>query len=378
MKAIVGMPWNLEWEISGLAKQLRACFNAISDLGVNVKLFSLGTKNKKMTFSVSHIPVKTIPEKHLFSPLINSIAFSHEFAKRIDKEKYDILHCFKSTSLFLTNRKFLFQAQDPTPASVIEAIKDEYPNTSEYQSLLRYYASVAELFRQEYEKAELIITLSEVTKENIIKYYGIDRNKIEVIPNGVAPEECNFERRPENSGRLKIVLFPSTIEVKKGFHYLVEAMTKVRKKFPETILMVCGRIYVNERKMFKEIIERKRKESGIVLAGFLPREKLFNYYREADVCCIPKLYGNMSNAILESVAQGLPIVTTKHSGFPQIDEVGIKIPSKDSKAIAEAIITLLSDPQLWRRKSEKAQKVIKDYQWNRLAKKFVNVYKKLI
>ncbi len=261
---------------------------------------------------------------------------------------------------------------------MLDAVKDEYPKTLKYQKLLRYYTLLAELFKPEYEKAEVIVSLSNITKENIIKYYQVDESKIEVIPNGVLPEECAAEKRVARSEGMKIVLYPSTIQVKKGFHYLVEAMTKVRKIFPETILIVCGRIHPNEYELFKDLIERKRKDSAIVLTGYLPREQLFKWYRKADVCCIPKIYGNMSNAILEAVAQGLPIVTTRHSGFPEIEKVGIQIPPKDPNAIAEAIITLLSDLKLWRKKSENSQKVIKNYHWNTIAKKFVDVYTRLL
>lgn len=79
-------------------------------------------------------------------------------------------------------------------------------------------------------------------------------------------------------------------------------------------------------------------------------------------------------SILESVANGLPIVATPNTGFPEIDKVGIAVPPKDSEAIADAIIALLSDHELWRRKSERARKVIRRYYWERIAKEFVKVY----
>jgi glycosyltransferase involved in cell wall biosynthesis len=110
------------------------------------------------------------------------------------------------------------------------------------------------------------------------------------------------------------------------------------------------------------------------MAGFIPREKLFKYYQLADVCCIPLLYGNMSIAILEAIAHGLPIVTTAHSGISEIEKVGIKVPAKDSEATADAIITLLSNPKLLRIKSANARNLIRNYYWNGIAKKFVDVY----
>ncbi len=377
MRVLVGMPWKLDWEISGFAKHIISCFKAISNLGVDVNLLCLGPSIKKPNFSVSPVKVKTTPIIDVFSPLFNSVAFSHEFSKKVSKEKYDILHCFNTTTLFLENTDYLFQTSNPTYAFALDTVKDEYPKSLKYKRLLKYYSTVAELEMLEYKKSDMIIAQSEVVKKNIMKYYSIEESKVEVIPNGVSPEECNFDRPPRSPNGLKIVLFPGTMHIMKGFHYLVEAMIKVRKVFPETILLVCGKIHPYEYEIFKDLIERKRKESGIVLAGFLPKEKLFKYYHLADVCCIPLLFGTMSMAILEAVAHGLPIITTAHSGFPDVDKVGIQIPSKDSDAIANAIIRLLSNPELLRKKSENAVKVMRNLYWSNIAEKFVDVYRKI-
>ena len=374
MKTIVGLPWRLDWDVTGLADTVWASFNAISKLGVNVKIYCLGPPREQENLSISQIQVKAIHNNSVFSPLINSIAFSHEFAKQVVKEEYDILHCLNTTSLFLTDRRYLFQTKNPTYAFALDTVKDEYPNTLRYQRLLKYYASVAELGRIEYDNAEIILAPSEVVKKNIVDYYEVDEKKIRVIPNGISTEICNFERPPKRPDEMKVVLYPGTPQVMKGFHYLVEAMREVRKEFPKAILLVCGRIHPYEQDILKDLIDHKRKESGIILTGFLPKEKLFKYYHMADVCCIPLLFGTMSIAILEAVAHGLPVVTTVHSGLPEVQEVGMEVPAKDSEATANAITTLLSDPELWKKKSENSRNVIKSYLWSEIAKKFVEVY----
>jgi len=378
MKLIVGMPWRLDWNFSGLAKRVKACFNSISDLGIEVDLICLGPKTRKERFSVSRIKVNTTHHKDPFSSLINSLAFSHEFAKRVIKEKNAIIQCFNTTSLFLGGKNYLFETANPTYSFALEAVKDEYPKTAKYHRFLNYYSTVAELEKLEYEGARTIIANSEIVKNNIRQCYDVEKERITVIPNGVLPEECNFDRSFNELSGMKIVIFPSSIHVMKGFRYLVEAMVNVRKEFPDTVLFVCGRIHPFEYDIFEPLIKRMRKKSGLVLLGFLPREKLFKYFHLADVCCIPLIFGTMSNAILEAVAHGLPIVTTKHSGFPEIDKVGIKVPPKDSKTIADAIIGLLSDQELRRKKSDSARKVIEKYYWNNLAEEFKDIYKKML
>ncbi|MFX0142328.1 MAG: hypothetical protein ACFFDN_52295, partial [Candidatus Hodarchaeota archaeon] len=142
MKVIAGMPWRLDWDFSGLSKHLEAYFNAISDTGVDVNLYCLGPENKKTKFSISNIPVKSIPNGGIFAPLFNSIAFSYEFAKAISEEEYNILHCFNTTTLFLTGRKYIFQTTNPTYAFALDAVKDEYPKNVKYKRFFKYYASV--------------------------------------------------------------------------------------------------------------------------------------------------------------------------------------------------------------------------------------------
>jgi glycosyltransferase involved in cell wall biosynthesis len=377
MRVLVGMPWKLDWELSGFAKHIIACFKAISDLEIDVKLLCLGPSVNKPNFTISQIQVKTTPITDVFSPLVNSIAFSHKFSSSVTKENFDVLHCFNTTTFFLGDQKYVFQTANPTYAFALDAVRDEYPKIKRYQRLLKYYSAVAELERLEYEKADLIIAPSEVVKQNIRTYYQIERKKITVIPNGVSSEECNFDRPPRTSEGLKMVLYPGTMHIMKGFPYLVEAMRKVRQEFPETILLICGNFHPYEYGFLKELIDQKRKASGIVLAGFVPREKLFQYYHEADVCCLPLLYGTMSMAILEAVAHGLPIVTTEHSGFPDVEKVGIQIPPKDADAIASSILTLLSDSVLWKQKSENAKKVIQKYYWSIIAQQFLSIYNKL-
>ena len=72
MRVLVGMPWKLDWEISGFAKHIILCFKAISDLSVDVNLLCLGPSIKNPNFSVSPVPVKTTPITDVFGRCILS------------------------------------------------------------------------------------------------------------------------------------------------------------------------------------------------------------------------------------------------------------------------------------------------------------------
>ncbi|MBD3204848.1 glycosyltransferase [Candidatus Bathyarchaeota archaeon] len=375
MRVITGIPWNLDSEISGFSKRIRGCFSSVADLGVNVDTYCLGPEEKKGNLNLIRLHVNRTPLDDEYSPLLNSVAFSQEFSKKIQNADYDVLHCFNTTSLFLGKKERIFETNNPTYAFALEQIRDQFPTQSKFDRLLNYYRTVSEIDKLEYENADIIISPSELVKESINRYYNVNEEDIQVIPHGVFEEECNFPQDKSYDNQLRIILFPGNIHVMKGFRYLLEAMTPVRKEYPNSMLLVCGRIRSYESELFIDLLREKRKESGLVLAGFLPRERLYRYYHEADVCCLPLIFGTMSMAVLESIAHGLPVISTEHCGLPELNQVGLKVPPKDSEAISEAILTLLSDSKKIRRKSENSKTVIKSYLWSKIAEQYTDLYR---
>ena len=274
MKILAGIPWNLDSHLSGFSKRTRNCLASVAELGIEHEVYCLGPTENRGDLSLKELEVNKTVSGDEFSPLLNSVAFSHEFAKKVDQSEYDILHCYNTSSLFLTHRKHIFETTNPTYAYALEQIKGEVPDNSKYNRLLKYYEAVSEVDKIEYENADLVISKSETVTRNIINHYDIDEELIQVIPNGVREEEINYPGDKVFDNKLKIVLFPGTVHIMKGFHYLLEAMKIVRKELPNVMLMVCGRLHPYESDIFSPLIQEKRKESGVVLAGHLPREKL--------------------------------------------------------------------------------------------------------
>jgi glycosyltransferase involved in cell wall biosynthesis len=98
----------------------------------------------------------------------------------------------------------------------------------------------------------------------------------------------------------------------------------------------------------------------------------------ADVCLVPSLYDDLSLTVLESVAHATPIVATANTGFPDVEKVGIQVPPKDPESIAEAVITLLSDDELYAKKRQSAEPVIKEYYWPNIGERFMTIYNELM
>lgn len=377
MRVLSGVPWRLDWNVSGLSKRLIDQFTAIARKDVAVNLYSPGPRKEFEGFKNFHLPTRVLENGDTVSPIFNSICFSHAFSGVVKRRKYDILHCFNTTSLFLEAEPFLLQTLNPTYAFVQEILRSEYPRSTKYQSKLAYYELASSLEEKEYTNAAQIVVSSELAKENIARYYGLKRKRIEVIPAGIDPNVCNSDY-DKGESRLRIILFPNRISVLKGFHYVSEAMKEIKKAFPNSILLVANRIDNFEYDILCSDIKRLKEMKAIALLGFLPRETLYEYYRMADICLIPSLCDDMSLTILESVAHATPIVATSNTGFPDVGEVGIEVPPNDSEAVTDAVITLLSDEELYMKKRMNAKKVIPKYYLPNIAEKFCSLYEKLV
>ena len=169
-----------------------------------------------------------------------------------------------------------------------------------------------------YSKADKIVTVTQHGKNHLVNK-GVAADKIEVIYNGIAPEQFDVALNPgirEKFGFVecdKIILFSGRIDPIKGLEYLCLAMEVLIRKFPNCRLVVAG------DGDFKMLIERSRKFSAnISFLGFISHDDLIDLYHEADIGVIPSLQEQCSYVALEMLHCGLPIVASKLGGLKEI------------------------------------------------------------
>mgnify|MGYP000527781025 CR=1 FL=1 len=373
MKVLSAVPWQLGWDHTGLSRRLLGQLSAISAAGATVELCSHGEDADFGSFRNRKVGVNLMKGEDPLIPLFNSISFSLAFSKIADAEECDVLHCFNTTSLFIRKRGYILQMLNPTSAFVREMIEGEYPREGKYLRKIEAYDISARLEERECSSAERIIVSSEMGRGSVERFYGRDGRDVEVIPTGVDPSSVRQDYEKQKN-RLKIILFPNRVSVMKGFRYMAEAMEEIRREYPSSLLVVSGRIDGFDSELMLPYIKRLREMGCATLTGFISRDALLSYYEMADVVVVPSLCDDLSLSLLDAIAMSTPLVATENTGFPRVGEVGIKVSPKDSSAIAEGAIRLLSDERLYREKREGAKKVVKDYFWTEIGKRYMDVY----
>jgi glycosyltransferase involved in cell wall biosynthesis len=104
-------------------------------------------------------------------------------------------------------------------------------------------------------------------------------------------------------------------------------------------------------------------------------------YRQADIMLNPSLADNMPNSLLESMASGVPVVSTRVGGVPYMVEDGVTallVPPADPQAMADACLRLLRDAELWARLQHAGLALVQRYTWSEVAPLLAKHYRSAI
>lgn len=227
------------------------------------------------------------------------------------------------------------------------------------------------------KNADSVIALTSDMKKAMQAIYDRD---ISVISNGIELNNYTNEPPVQNvGGSEKRILFVGRLHPIKGVQYLLQAMQIVHAEMPDVRLILVGD--GEEREYLESLTDRLEIRGCVEFAGRVPHEKIQGYLGQADVFVLPSLSEGFPNVILEAMACGLPIVTTKVGGIPDIVTDGVNgylVDAKNPDAIAEKILILLQNGQLSEEISIKNKEKVKKYKWENVVCKLEKIYLKIL
>lgn len=201
--------------------------------------------------------------------------------------------------------------------------------------------------------ADRVIANAEAVKEFVSHNHGVDPRKIRVIRNGVSIERiargtasARSSPSPEGGQAVgKTVAMIASLTAKKDHDTFLTAASRVRERLPGTRFVAVGDGPLRARLVSRADALGMRGEE--VFVGETPDTASF--LATVDVSILTSLKEGCSNAILESMAAGKPVVVTDVGGNPELVEDGVNgfvVPSGDAEAIARRVVELLSDDDL--------------------------------
>lgn len=227
------------------------------------------------------------------------------------------------------------------------------------------------------------VTVSKAVGEAWIRE-GLDRDKVEVIHNGVALEPLPGDRSPRMGLDLaqelgidpdrRIVLTVSVLRPGKGIPDLLSAVARLVADGGNVALLLAGDGPLREE--LERWIVAEQLEDHIYLLGF--RRDVSSLLAMADVFALPSRWDALPTALLEAMAAGLPVVATRTGGIPEIVEEGVSgllVPPGDPARLAAALDRILTEPLLARRLGDGARdRVRRDFSRDRWCERLSALY----
>ncbi|MBI2953258.1 MAG: glycosyltransferase family 4 protein [Chloroflexi bacterium] len=231
-------------------------------------------------------------------------------------------------------------------------------------------------------RADAVICVSQFTKKEAVRRYGLGEAKTYVISEGVdqrfrpVQEPARLAAtRARYSLPERFILFVSTIEPRKNLPTLLQAYRALRAEGRAEKLVVVGR----KGWLYQDTFSRLRQlglEGEVVFPGYVADEDLPVFYALASCFCFPSLYEGFGLAPLEAMATGCPVVCSNAASLPEVcGDAAVLVPPKDLTALVAALRRVLDDPALREVLGARGLQQAGRFKWEDAAQKTLDVYR---
>ncbi len=283
----------------------------------------------------------------------------------IADEEYDIIHAHD----WMTFKAGIAAKKLSGKPLIVHVHSTEFDRSGEGMN-----QHVFEIEKSGLEYADAVITVSNYTKDKIIKYYGINPEKIHVVHNATTFEDYTVDKQIKKNH--KIVLFLGRVTFQKGPDHFLKAAKKVLEHDNDVKFVIAG-----SGDMESYIIE-KAAELGIadsvLFSGFLKEEEINRIYQLADVYVLPSVSEPFGITVLEAMKNGVPAIVSKNSGVTEVIRHCLRVDFWDTHEMSNKILALLKYDVLHNSIKQNGLDEVSKMSWHKPAERCIEIYKGLV
>ncbi len=221
-----------------------------------------------------------------------------------------------------------------------------------------------------------LIVVSDSTKRDVEKDFGVDPKKMVRIHHGIDHEL--FQPQPHITRKTNRLMVTASADVPlKGLIYLIEAYASLLNEHPDLELLVVGRLREGQT---MQLLNKLGIRDRVKFVSGLTSEDIRDLYAEATIAVSPSVYEGFGFPAGEALSCGVPTIATTGGSLPEVvGDAGLVVPHSNPPALAEAIDALLKDPARREAMSKKArQHILDNFKWERCARDVVALYRKTL
>jgi len=270
-----------------------------------------------------------------------------------------------------------YDLKRPRKARYIVTIHDVIIKAYPYGHSKKTIDDIDEMMKRVLKEADILVADSNSTRSDLINYYDVNPDRIEVIYPGININKAWQKRGeflPPEKGE-KYILFVGTLEPRKNIDGLIKAFDFLKKNYGiEHKLYIVGMKGWMFEDIFKAYNESEFKRD-IIFKGYVSDNALEELYRRADIFVYPSFYEGFGFPILEAFSFGLPVVTSHTSSCGEIaGGYALTIDPSNYREIGEAILKLINDEELKISLRCKAPERAREFSWDKTAKAFLRLF----
>ncbi|MBI5075474.1 MAG: glycosyltransferase [Nitrospirae bacterium] len=266
-------------------------------------------------------------------------------------------------------------------ARVVISVHTKLTALTRQYSSDKWERSLGVLIKRLYNHADSVVAVSRDVADDLEKNFGIDRNLIQVISNpfDLKKIRCLSEEHVmENifKGNIPIILSVGRLSSEKNVGCLVKAFSLLKADL-KAALVILGE--GEEEQYLKQLCRDLGIEKNVFFLGY--KDNPFKYMKRSTVFALSSFYEGFGNVIVEAMACGLPVVATR--SYESIEDIiendrnGLIVPVAEEKALADALLRLLNNPEVRERYISEAMKKVECYRSETIAAQYGKVLRDL-
>lgn len=272
------------------------------------------------------------------------------------------------------------------------------PFYHQMKSIIYIYDLAFEIYPQHYRESyrrlsrqtnfaakysDRIIAVSNATKNDLVKLYKINEDKIKVIYHGVSINSSTIRGVPTCAGRHSATsevssahpyfLFVGSYKPSKNIPNIIKAFSLFTKDFkkPYQLVLAGSNYWLKGNEAYKG-------NKGAKIVGYVPDDKLVQLYRNAIAFVSPSFYEGFGMPLLEAMACGVPVITSNRGSIPEVvGDAAIMVEPSDIDGLKDAMLRMATDEKLKDKMIKKGLDQAQKFSWEKSARQLLDIINSL-
>lgn len=223
-------------------------------------------------------------------------------------------------------------------------------------------------------KAKTVATVSEFSKQDIVRQYNINPDKIDVVYSAAKdifkpiPPHIQEQVKSEYTAGKEYFLYVGAIHPRKNLVNLLKAFSVFKKRQQSSFKLVLAGRLAWKYDSFIQSLKKYKYRDDVVMLGYLSEDELVKLTGSAYASVYPSLLEGFGVPVIEAMKCGVPVITSSHSPMQEIaGDAALYADANNPEAIAEQMMRIYKDEQLRNDLVKKGHEIAKGYSWQRTA-----------